>query len=89
MTPQYVIQVGRDAIYVMLLISAPMLLAGLVVGIGISILQAITQIHEVTLTYIPKIIAVTGALILTLPWIMQQIIDLMARMIMDIPNLSR
>ncbi len=89
MTPQYVIMVGRDAIYVMLLISAPMLLAGLVVGIGISILQAITQIHEVTLTYIPKIIAVTGALILTLPWIMQQIIDLMTRLIMDIPNLSR
>ena len=89
MTPQYVVQIGREAIYVMLLISAPMLLAGLVVGIGISILQAITQIHEVTLTYIPKIIAVTGALILTLPWIMQQIIDLMTRMIMDIPNLSR
>ena len=89
MTPQYVVQIGREAIYVMLLISAPMLLAGLVVGIGISILQAITQIHEVTLTYIPKIIAVTGALILTLPWIMQQIIDLMTRMIMDIPNLSK
>ena len=89
MTPQYVVEIGRDAIYVMLLISAPMLLAGLVVGIAISILQAITQIHEVTLTYIPKIIAVTGALILTLPWIMQQIIDLMTRMIMDIPNLSK
>lgn len=89
MTPQYVIQVGREAIYVLLLISAPMLLAGLVVGIGISILQAITQIHEVTLTYIPKIIAVTGALIISLPWIMQQIIDLMTRLVMDIPNLSR
>ncbi len=89
MTPQYVVQIGREAIYVMLLISAPMLLAGLVVGIGISILQAITQIHEVTLTYIPKIIAVTGALIITLPWIMQQIIDLMTRMIMDIPSLSK
>ena len=89
MTPQYVIQVGREAIYVLLLISAPMLLAGLVVGIGISILQAITQIHEVTLTYIPKIIAVSGALVISLPWIMQQIIDLMTRLVMDIPNLSR
>ena len=89
MTPQYVIQVGREAIYLMLLVSAPMLLAGLVVGIGISILQAVTQIHEVTLTFIPKIIAVTGALIITLPWIMQQIIDFMTRLMMDIPNLAR
>ena len=89
MTPQYVIQIGREAIYLMLLVSAPMLLAGLVVGIGISILQAVTQIHEVTLTFIPKIIAVTGALVITLPWIMQQIIDLMTRLVMDIPNLSR
>lgn len=89
MTPNYVIQVGREAIYLMLMISAPMLLAGLVVGIGISILQAITQIHEVTLTYIPKIIAVTGALIITLPWIMQMAIDFMTRLMMDIPNLSR
>jgi flagellar biosynthesis protein FliQ len=89
MTPQYVIMVGREAIYIMLLVSGPMLLAGLVVGIGISILQAVTQIHEVTLTFIPKIIAVTGALILTLPWIMQLVIDFMTRLIMDIPNLAR
>ncbi len=89
MTPQYVIQIGREAIYLMLLVSAPMLLAGLVVGIGISILQAVTQIHEVTLTFIPKIIAVTGALIITLPWIMQQIIDFMTRLMMDIPNIAR
>ncbi|MBI2950751.1 MAG: EscS/YscS/HrcS family type III secretion system export apparatus protein [Candidatus Handelsmanbacteria bacterium RIFCSPLOWO2_12_FULL_64_10] len=89
MTPQYVIQIGREAIYLMLLVSAPMLLAGLVVGIGISILQAVTQIHEVTLTFIPKIIAVTGALVITLPWIMQQIIDFMTRLMMDIPNIAR
>jgi flagellar biosynthetic protein FliQ len=89
MTPQYVIQLGREAIYLMLLVSAPMLLAGLVVGIGISILQAVTQIHEVTLTFIPKIIAVTGALVITLPWIMQQIIDFMTRLMMDIPNIAR
>lgn len=89
MTPQYVIQVGREAIYLMLLVSAPMLLAGLIVGIGISILQAVTQIHEVTLTFIPKIIAVTGALVITLPWIMQQIVDFMTRLMMDIPNIAR
>ena len=56
MTPEYVIHLGQEANYLMLIISAPMLLAGLVVGLGVSILQAVTQIHEVTLTFIPKIV---------------------------------
>jgi flagellar biosynthetic protein FliQ len=72
MTPQYVIQLGQQAIVLMLLISAPMLLAGLVVGLGVSILQAVTQVHEVTLTFIPKILAVVLALFLFLPWMLNQ-----------------
>ncbi len=88
MTPSFVVQVGREAIYLMLLISAPMLLAGLIIGLGISILQAVTQIHEVTLTFIPKIVAVTGALVIALPWIMQLMIDFMIRLAAHIPNLS-
>ena len=50
MSPEFVVHLGKEAISLMLLISAPMLIAGLVVGLGISILQAVTQIHEVTLT---------------------------------------
>ena len=88
MTPSFVVQVGREAIYLMLLISAPMLLAGLIIGLGISILQAVTQIHEVTLTFIPKIVAVTGALVIALPWIMQLMIDFMIRLASHIPNMS-
>jgi len=61
--------VCKQTIYTALIISAPMLLAGLVVGLIISIFQAATQVNEMTLTFIPKIIAVVVVLLFTLPWI--------------------
>jgi len=57
-----------------LLVAAPMLLAGLVVGIAISLFQAITQIHEMTLTFIPKILAVAAVMLFTMPWMMRVIL---------------
>jgi flagellar biosynthesis protein FliQ len=75
MTQQLAIELCKQAIYTTLLISAPMLIAGLVVGIIISVLQAVTQIHEMTLTFIPKILAVVIVMILALPWIMNLLIS--------------
>lgn len=63
-----VIDVAKDAIYVMLIISAPVMLVGLVVGLVISLFQALTQIQEATLTFVPKIIAIFLTLILFLPF---------------------
>ena len=88
MTPEFVVHLGQEAIYLMLLISAPMLLAGLVVGLGISILQAVTQIHEVTLTFIPKILAVSVALMVALPWMIEKILDFMRNLMRLIPTLA-
>ena len=85
MTPEYVVHLGQQAIYLMLLISAPMLAAGLVVGLGISILQAVTQIHEVTLTFIPKILVVSLALVVALPWMIQKLLDFMIMLMNQIP----
>jgi flagellar biosynthesis protein FliQ len=85
MTPEYVVHLGQQAIYLMLLISAPMLAAGLVVGLGISILQAVTQIHEVTLTFIPKILVVSLALVVALPWMIQKLLDFMIMLMHQIP----
>ncbi|MBT3211410.1 MAG: flagellar biosynthesis protein FliQ [Planctomycetaceae bacterium] len=85
MTPEYVVHLGQQAIYLMLLISAPMLSAGLVVGLGISILQAVTQIHEVTLTFIPKILVVSLALVVALPWMIQKLLDFMIMLMNQIP----
>jgi flagellar biosynthesis protein FliQ len=75
MTQQLAIELCKQAIYITLLISAPMLIAGLVVGIVVSILQAVTQIHEMTLTFIPKILAVVIVMILTLPWMINLLIS--------------
>ena len=88
MTPEYVIHLGQEAIYLMLIVSAPMLLAGLVVGLGVSILQAVTQIHEVTLTFIPKILVVSLALMITLPWMIQKLLDFMLSLLQQIPTIA-
>jgi flagellar biosynthesis protein FliQ len=87
MTPQYVLSLGREAITLTLLVSAPMLVFGLVVGLLISILQAVTQIHEMTLTFIPKIVAVALAMLLFLPWMINLLVDFTTRLFMNIPNL--
>ncbi len=71
MTPEFVIDIGRNAVKTVLLIASPMLLSGLVVGLMVSIFQAATQINEQTMTFIPKIVAVLGALILFAPWIIR------------------
>ena len=88
MTPEFVVHLGQEAIYLMLLISAPMLLAGLVIGLGFSILQAVTQIHEVTLTFIPKILVVSLALMIALPWMVQKMLDFMRALLMQIPAIT-
>ena len=71
MTPEFVIDLGRNAVKTVLMISAPMLLSGLVIGLMVSIFQAATQINEQTMTFIPKIVAVLVALILFAPWIIR------------------
>ncbi|OQY25715.1 MAG: flagellar biosynthetic protein FliQ [Desulfobacteraceae bacterium 4572_35.2] len=71
MSPEFVIDLGRNAVKTVLLISSPMLLSGLIVGLLVSIFQAATQINEQTMTFIPKIVAVLVALILFAPWIIR------------------
>jgi flagellar biosynthetic protein FliQ len=88
MTPQFVLSLGREAIMMTLMISAPMLAFGLIVGLVVSILQAVTQIHEMTLTFIPKILAVAMALLIFLPWMINTIVDYTTRLFGAIPTLT-
>ena len=88
MTPQFVLSLGREAIMMTLLVSAPMLAFGMIVGLAISILQAVTQIHEMTLTFIPKIVAVAVALLIFLPWMINIIVDFTTRLLVSIPTLT-
>lgn len=69
MTPAEAIEIFKHALWTSFLVSAPMLIFGLVAGLLISIFQAVTQIHETTLAFVPKILAVVVSLLLFLPWI--------------------
>ncbi len=65
----------RSTLVLALLVSAPMLIIGLVVGIVVSLLQAVTQIQEQTLSFIPKIVAMVGSAILLMPWISHRLME--------------
>ncbi len=75
MNPDFAIHIARQSMMIILLLAAPMLGFGLIVGLVVSILQAVTQVNEMTLTFIPKIVAVLLAFALFLPWLMRTIMD--------------
>jgi flagellar biosynthetic protein FliQ len=87
MTPDTVVEIGKRALEITLLLGAPMLIFSLVIGVGISILQATTQINEVTLTFVPKIFAVFLALAIFLPWMLQLLITYVTDLFAAIPGL--
>jgi flagellar biosynthesis protein FliQ len=74
MTPELVIELGRDALFTLLRCAMPMLLAGMVVGLLISIIQAATQVNEMTMTFVPKIVAVLATGVIFLPWIISNLV---------------
>jgi len=85
MTPTTVIELGRQAVEVTLLVSAPLFLAALVTGLIISIFQAATQINEMTLSFVPKLVAIFVTLVLAGPWMITVLTDFMRRLIESIP----
>jgi len=87
MTPEVVMNIGRQAIEMTLLLSGPLLLAALVVGLIISIFQAATQINEQTLSFIPKLLAMFLMLILAGPWMLQMMVDYIRRLFESIPQI--
>jgi flagellar biosynthetic protein FliQ len=86
MDAQTVIDLGRHAIWTSLLVSSPVLLAGMVVGLLIGLLQALTQIQEQTVAFVPKIVAMVLVLSLTLPWLITQLLQYSSDLITTIPN---
>jgi|UniRef100_Q47I13 flagellar biosynthetic protein FliQ len=80
-------EIGRQAIEVTLLISAPMLITALVVGLIVSIFQAATQLNESTLQFVPKLVAMFVVLLLTGPWMIQYLVDYIQRLFGSIPQL--
>jgi flagellar biosynthetic protein FliQ len=87
MTPTTVVEIGRQAVEVTLLLSAPLLLAALVTGLIVSIFQAATQINEMTLSFIPKLVAMFVALLVAGPWMLTIMTDFMRRLFENIPGM--
>jgi flagellar biosynthetic protein FliQ len=84
MTGPEVLDVARDAIITLVLVSAPLMLVGLVVGVVISLFQALTQIQEVTLTFVPKILLVFVSLLLLAPFMLHVLTDFTERLMQRI-----
>lgn len=87
MTPTTVVEIGRQAVEITLLVSAPLFLAALVTGLLISIFQAATQINEATLSFVPKLIVVFITLIVAGPWMITLLTDYMQRLYGSIPGI--
>ena len=87
MTPEMVLDVGKEAGEVIILMSAPPLLTGLIIGLIISLFQAATQIQEMTLTFIPKLVGVGAALIIAGPWMLSLVTDYVTRLYESIPSM--
>lgn len=89
MENEFAIEVVNQAIKVTLLLSAPMLIGALVVGILVSIFQAVTQINEQTLSFIPKILVIVVALVIFSPWMMETLVTYTQDLFISIPELIR
>lgn len=89
MTPEFVISFAKEGIILTLILSSPMLLLGLVVGLVVSIFQAVTSISEMTLTFIPKIVAVFMGMLFFAPWMIEKITTFTIKVITNIPMYIR
>ena len=85
MTPEAVLTIGQQAVEMTLMISAPLLLSALVIGLVVSIFQAATQINEMTLSFIPKLLGIFLMLVLTGPWMISSMVDYIRGLLGNIP----
>lgn len=87
MTEEIVLQVGREALYLIVYLAAPLLLSALLAGLIIGVFQAATQIQEQTLSFIPKLGALVVALLLLGPWLLQMLLNFTENLFLAIPGM--
>ncbi len=80
------VDLGRHAVMLTLLISSPVLIAGLVVGLVVGLLQALTQVQEQTVAFVPKLVAMVAVLSFSLPWLLDQMLQYIQEVIGNIPD---
>lgn len=89
MTPEFVVGFARQAIEMTLTIALPMLGIGMIVGVFVSVIQAATQIQEMTLSMVPKIVSIFLALLIAFPWIMDKMTSYTTNLFLNLPNYIR
>jgi flagellar biosynthesis protein FliQ len=89
MTELFALEIGRNALMMIVMLSAPIMAAALVVGLLVSIFQALTQINEQTMTFVPKILAVFAALVVTGPWLLNSLVTYTSGLFTMLPSMVR
>lgn len=87
MTPGAAVELMNRAVMMALMVAAPLLITALVIGVIVSLIQALTQIQEQTLTFIPKLIGVAVVMLLTLPWMVRQLVEYLVGILDLLPSL--
>ena len=87
MNPEFAIDLLKSMIVLALTIAAPILLTAMIIGLAISLFQAVTTIHEQTLAFVPKALAVIGVMLLLLPWIVRTLMEFTTAVIMKMPQM--
>jgi len=88
MSPTLAVELIRQALTVALLVAAPLLITALAVGILVSLIQAVTQIQEQTLTFIPKLVAMAAVFVILLPWSLAQLVQYLVGVLQSFPTLA-
>ena len=86
MDPQAALTMGQNALYMLLMIAAPVLITVLGVGLTVSLFQAITQIHEATLSFVPKLVAAIAVFAIAGPWMLTTLVDFIRSTLLAIPG---
>jgi flagellar biosynthetic protein FliQ len=89
MNPEFAVELVKTMIFQALMLAAPILVTALVIGLGVSLFQAVTSIHEQTLSFVPKVLGIVVMLIITLPWMLRSTIEFTTMLIEKIPQMVR
>jgi flagellar biosynthetic protein FliQ len=89
LTQELLVQIGREALMTVLLVAGPALLAGMTIGLLVSVFQAVTQIQEFTLTFVPKILGVLTVFIIAMPWMLNTLLNFIVNLYSSFQPLTR
>ena len=89
MTPEFAVELVKNLMFQAITLAAPILLVAMVIGLGVSLFQAVTSIHEQTLSFVPKALGIIGVSILLLPWLLRTSIEFATSVLQRIPEMVR